>query len=159
MGRFKFFNRKPSEVISDYQKNRIKAMNVISELDLEKKVTQKSDYELKAIALELLFLGSIEIRLIARSDRFSKGFSKLSILDISDGMHNLPQLIGYLENDKVDPAYFRASLELEINKCIFALIMNFMMQNEKEKHFSRLHLNDFLNKYMSINVNLKDIVQ
>lgn len=139
-------NNKFDKTVSDYRKD---VKNLVTDLDLVEKLTQKTTQELKELALELLYLGSIEIGYLARSmsnNGSSKRSSKqLTILEISDGMHNLPNLIAYVEKDNVKhPYYVRANLELEIMKCIDALILNLMI----EKGLSGIGvIDDFLTKY------------
>lgn len=127
--------------------------NIILELDLVGKVNKKSTHELKAIALELLFLGSTEIRLIARStNSLSKSLSK-SILYISDGMHNLPYLIAYVENDEIEqsPFYTKKVLESEIINCISALIMNVRIKFEDGMIHDSYNLGYLFSKYFNLN--------
>lgn len=135
-------NNKFDKTISDYRKD---VKNLVTDLELVEKLTQKTTQELKELALELLYLGSIEIRYLARSMSNNGSSKQLTILEISDGMHNLPNLIAYVEKDNVKhPYYVRANLELEIMKCIDALILNLMI----EKGLSGIGvIDDFLTKY------------
>lgn len=128
--------------IADYEKD---ATSVISELNLEKKAPQKTLGELKIMALELLYIGSLQIRYMARSlsinDRFiiEKNFY---IIELSNGMCDLPDLISCIEDpDRKRPYHTKERLEYEIIKCIRSLLV------VKNAQPSFNTIDDFLSKH------------
>lgn len=120
----KFFNAKKRKAeiktLTDHRKD---TMNRVASLNIQEKLAQRTTQELKDIALELLYLGSIKIRSIARSYSINN-LSKQLIVELSDGMHNLPDLIANVDNANIKhPYHTKFNLESEIIKCISALLM------------------------------------